>query len=90
MDKTIGVSELRKSIAEKIKEVHEKRSRYIVMQHSKAKAVLLSPEEIETLEIMADRNILQDIRQAKQDIIRGEYSSYEDFFKKKLSGKKEK
>ena len=90
MDKTIGVSELRKSIAAKIKEVHEKRSRYIVMQHSKAKAVLLSPEEIETLEIMADRDILQDIRQAKQDIVRGEYSSYEEFFKKKLPGKQEK
>ncbi|MBU1186961.1 MAG: type II toxin-antitoxin system Phd/YefM family antitoxin [Acidobacteria bacterium] len=90
MDKIIGVSELRKSIAAKIKEVHEKRSRYIVMQHSKAKAVLLSPEEIETLEIMADKDILQDIRRAKEDIVRGEYSTYEDFFKKKLPEKPDK
>ena len=90
MDKTIGVSDLRKSIAEKIKEVHEKRSRYIVMQHSKAKAVLVSPEDIETLEIMADKDILLEIRQAKKDIVRGEFSSYEDFFKKKLPEKQEK
>ena len=87
MDKTIGVSELRKSMASKIKEVHEKRSRYIIMQHSRAKAVLLSPEEIETLEILADKTILEDIRRAKQDITRGKYSSYKDFFKKNLPEK---
>ena len=59
MDKTIGISELRKSMASKIKEVHEKGARYIIMQRSKAKAVLLSPEEIETLEIMADKRVLE-------------------------------
>ena len=33
------------------------------------------------------KELLQDIRQAKQDIVRGDYSSYEDFFKKKLPEK---
>lgn len=89
MDKTIGISELRNSFASKIKEVHEKGSRYIIMQRSKAKAVLLSPEELETLEIMADNEILKDIKEAKEDILKGKFVSYEDFFGKKLSDRSE-
>ncbi|MFO7865559.1 MAG: type II toxin-antitoxin system Phd/YefM family antitoxin [Candidatus Aminicenantes bacterium] len=81
MDKTIGISSLRKSLAKKIQEVHEKGSRYIVLQRSKAKAVLVSPEEIETLEIMADNEILEDIRSAKEDIRKNRYIKYEDYFK---------
>jgi prevent-host-death family protein len=69
MDKTIGISDLRKSISAKVKEVHEDRSRYIIMQRSKAKAVLISPDEIETLEIMADKEILNEIKQAKSEIL---------------------
>jgi prevent-host-death family protein len=82
MDKTIGISELRKFIASKVKEVHEDRSRYIIIQRSKPKAVLVSPEEIESLEIMADREILNEIKQAKEDILKGRVVSYEEFFKK--------
>ncbi|MBN2246240.1 MAG: type II toxin-antitoxin system Phd/YefM family antitoxin [Candidatus Aminicenantes bacterium] len=82
MDKTIGISSLRKSLASKIQEIHEKGSRYIVMQRSKAKAVLVSPEEIETLEIMADKDILEDIKSAKEDIKKGNYVKYEDYFSK--------
>lgn len=89
MDKTIGISELRKSIASKVKEVHEDQSRYIIIQRSKPKAVLISPEEIESLEIMADKDILHEIKQAKEDILKGRYVSYEDFFKKSLPEKPE-
>ena len=68
MDKTIGISELRKSIASIITDVHEKGSRYIVIQHSRAKAVLLSPEELEALEIKTERKNKKEL------------SSYEKFF----------
>ena len=82
MDKTIGISELRRAISSKVKEVHENRSRYIIIQRSKPKAVLISPEEVETLEIMADKEILNEIKQAKEDIQKGRFTSYEEFFKK--------
>jgi prevent-host-death family protein len=82
MDKTIGISELRKAISSKVKEVHENRSRYIIIQRSKPKAVLMSPEEVETLEIMADKEILNEIKQAKEDIQKGRFTSYEEFFQK--------
>jgi len=90
MDKTIGISELRKSISSKVKEVHEDRSRYIIIQRSKPKAVLISPEEIESLEIMADKEALHQIKQAKEDISKGRFVSYEKFFKKELPKKPDK
>jgi len=71
MDKTIGISEFRKSIASIIEEVHERGSRYIIMQHSRAKAVLLSPNEMETLEVKTERTNKKEL------------SSYERFFGKK-------
>ena len=82
MDKTIGISELRRSISSKVKEVHEDRSRYIIIQRSKPKAVLMSAEEVETLEIMADKETLNEIKQAKEDIQKGRFTSYEEIFKK--------
>lgn len=86
MDKIIGISELRNSISSIINKVYQG-SRYIIIQRSKPRAVLLSPEEVETLEVMADRSLLEDIKKAKQDILKGEYTSYEDFFGKKLPEK---
>ena len=83
MDKTIGISELRKTISSKVKEVHEDRSRYIIIQRSKPKAVLMSPEEVETLEIMADKETLNEIKQAKEDIRKGRFVSYKEFLRNK-------
>ena len=83
MDKTIGISELRKTISSKVKEVHEDRSRYIIIQRSKSKAVLMSPEEVETLEIMADKETLNEIKQAKEDIRKDRFVSYEEFLRNK-------
>ena len=86
MDKIIGISELRNSISSIIKKVYQG-SRYIIIQRSKPSAVLLSPEEVETLEVMADKDLLEDIKKAKEDILKGEFTSYEDFFGKKLPDK---
>jgi prevent-host-death family protein len=83
MDKTIGISELRKTISSKVREVHEDRSRYIIIQRSKPKAVLMSPEEVETLEIMADKETLNEIKRAKADIRKGRVVSYEEFLRSK-------
>ena len=83
MDKTIGISELRRSIASIIKEVHEKRSRYIILQHSQAKAVLLSPDEMEALEVKTEKILHGEVKSPVEDKIGKEISSYEKFFGKK-------
>jgi len=86
MDKIVGISEFRKSIASIINEVF-KGSKYIIMQRSKPKAVIMSPEEVETLEVMADRELLEDIKSAKQEMLNRDFATYEEFFGKKLPDK---
>ena len=41
-------------------------------------------EEFETLEIMADKQLLKEIKEAKEDIKAGRYKTYEDYFKENL------
>ena len=83
MDKIVGISEFRKSMAAIINEVF-KGSKYIIMQRSKPKAVIMSPMDVETLEVMADKELLEDIKSAKREILNRDFVSYEEFFGKKL------
>jgi prevent-host-death family protein len=87
MDKVVGISKLRNSLASIIKDV-SKGAHYIIVQRSKAKAIILSPEEVETLEVLADRKLLEEILEAKQDILEGRFTTYEEFFGKKLPEKR--
>ena len=82
MDKVVGVVAIRKNLR-KIVESASKGSRYIITSRSQPKAVLVSVEELETLEIMADHALLDEIRQAKADIKTGRYVTYERYFGKK-------
>ncbi len=82
VDKVVGVLAVRNNL-KKIVEEAAKGSRYIITSRSQPKAVLVSVEELETLEIMADRALLDEIRQAKADIKAGRYVAYEDYFGKK-------
>jgi prevent-host-death family protein len=83
MDKVVGVVDTRTHLPRILKEV-TKGSRYIITQRSKAKAVLVGLEEFETLEIMADKQLLKEIKEAKEDIKAGRYKTYEDIFKESL------
>jgi prevent-host-death family protein len=84
MVKTIGISDLRKDISAKVKEVHEKHTRYIIVQRSSPKAVLLSLEELEALEGMTGRKRRKETARPGEDTDSGQEVSYEDFFLKKL------
>ncbi|MGQ0571734.1 MAG: type II toxin-antitoxin system Phd/YefM family antitoxin [Armatimonadota bacterium] len=82
MDKVVGVVAVRNRLRE-IVEGASKGSRYIITSRSQPKAVLLSVEELETLEIMADPALLDEIRRAKEDIKAGRYVPYEHFIAKR-------
>ncbi len=82
MDKVVGVVAIRNNLR-KIVESASKGSRYIITSRSQPKAVLVSVEELETLEIMADHALLDEIRQAKDDIKAGRYVAYEQYFGKR-------
>lgn len=79
MDKVVGVVAVRSNLRE-ILENTSKGSRYIITSRSQPMAVLVSVEEMETLEIMADHDLLEEIRQAKEDIKAGRYVPYEQYF----------
>lgn len=82
MDKVVGVMAIRNNLR-KIVESASRGARYIITSRSQPKAVLVSVEELETLEIMADRALLSEIRQAKDDIKAGRYVAYEHYFGKR-------
>ena len=82
MDKVIGFVDIRSNL-KKILEETAKGSRYIITSRSKPKAALVNLEELETLEILADKELLKEIIEAKEDIKAGRYTTFEDFFKKK-------
>lgn len=82
MDKIIGVVDARSHLKQILDNVG-KGVRYIVTSRSKPKAALVCLEELETLEIMADRELMREILEAKEDIKAGRYTTFEEYFKEK-------
>ena len=83
MDKIIGVVDTRTHLRQILKKVSNGK-RFIITQRSKARAALISLDELETLEIMADKKLLREIIEAKEDIKSGNYITYEKYFKEKI------
>ena len=82
MDKIIGVSETRSQLPFILKNIAGG-MRYIITQRSHVRAVLISPEDIESLEVAADRDLLDDLRAAQTDIRNGRYEKAKSYFTKK-------
>lgn len=80
MDKIIGVVDARSHLKSILDNVSQG-VRYIVTSRSKPKAALVSLEELETLEVMADKELMREILEAKEDIKAGRYTTFEDYFK---------
>lgn len=80
MDKVIGVVDARSNLKRILEEI-TKGARYIITSRSKPKAALVSLEELETLEIMADKELMREILEAKEDIKAGRYVTFEEYFK---------
>ncbi len=59
----------------------KKRRRVVITRYGSASAVLMSPEEVETLEIMADRNLLTSLLKAEEDERAGRLLRHEELFK---------
>lgn len=82
MDKVIGVVDARSNL-KKILDDTSKGLRYIITSRSKPKAALISLEELETLEVMADKALMREILEAKEDIKAGRYVTFEEYFGEK-------
>ena len=80
MDYIVPISEARGKLPELIKKIAHFGKHLIITRNGRAEAVMLSPEELETLEIMADKNMLDSIKRAKKDIREGRLSTFEEVF----------
>lgn len=76
---TFSVTEARSKIFDLVKKTATG-ARFFLTERGKAKAVLMSADEFdswqETLEIMSDSELMQDIQEAKKDIKSGAYQNY--------------
>ncbi len=81
MDYIVPVSEARGKLPALIKKTSQTGKRLIITRNGRAAAVLLSPEELETLEIKADRKLLNAILRAEEDIQKKRLFSHGEVFK---------
>lgn len=81
MDYIMPISEIRGKLPEMIEKISKIGKHLIITKNGRPAAVLLSPEELETLEIQADQKMLQAILRAEEDIRDNKLYLHEDIFK---------
>jgi prevent-host-death family protein len=83
---TIAISELRANLPSLINRVSEKLDRLVITVSGKPKAVVISPEELESLEetaeILATPGALKAIKKSQKQIREGKSITLEEFEKK--------
>lgn len=81
MDYIMPISEVRGKLPELIKKISQVGKHLIITRNGKAEAVMLSPEELETLEIKTDQQLLRSILRAEEDAKLGKLHAHKDIFK---------
>ncbi len=81
MDYIVPISEARGKLPELLKKIASLGKRLIITRNGKAEAVMISPEELETLEIKADQKLLRSIIRAEEDIKQNRLYPHKDMFK---------
>lgn len=79
---TISATKARTNLYDLIDEVSKTGKRIGITKRGETKAVLMSVEEVEsweeTNEILADKKLMRDIKQAEKDIAEGRFHDWED------------
>jgi len=82
MVKTITLKKLRPGLPEVIKGIDTKLERYIVMKRGRPVAIMLGPDDyeslLETIEILSDKEAVKRIIKAKKEIAENKIISLED------------
>jgi len=80
MEKIAPLSEVRSRLSEIVSGIVGTYKRLVVTRNGKPAAVIISPEELETLEIMADAGLVRSLNRAIEDMNAGRLVSHEDLF----------
>ncbi|MBI4387239.1 MAG: type II toxin-antitoxin system Phd/YefM family antitoxin [Elusimicrobia bacterium] len=82
MTKIAPVSYVRAHLPELVAALGKKRrGRVIITRNGTASAVLMSPEELETIEILADKKLMLSLLKAEEDERALRLVEHEDIFK---------
>jgi antitoxin YefM len=75
MPETIPFTEAKARLSELVDKVAGERERFILTRNGRPEAVLLSPDELdsleETVDILEDRRLLESIRRSRRDAAEG-------------------
>ena len=80
MDYIVPISEARGKLPYLIKKITQMGKHLIITKNGKAEVVMISPEELETLEIKNDQKLLASILRAEEYIQKGDIYSHKDVF----------
>ncbi len=81
MDYIIPISEARGRLPELLDKISHIGKRLIITKNGRPAGVVISPEEMETLEIKCDKGLLRSILRAEEDIKEGKLYSHKEVFK---------
>lgn len=78
----IPASQARSNFYNLIDEVSKTLKRFVITKHGRAKAVVLSPEEVEsweeTIEILSDKKLMKSLKEGEEDIEKGRTHDWEE------------
>ncbi len=79
---TLTVSDARINLYDMLEEVQKYLRRFVITHHGKPQAVLMPIEDLEsweeTLDIMSNKKLMRDIRQAEKDYQAGRFYTLEE------------
>lgn len=81
MDYIAPISEVRGCLPLYIKKMNKSSKHLIITKNGKAEAVVLTPQELETLEVKADRALMMSLLRAVEDLKSGKIFSHDEVFK---------
>lgn len=83
---TLTVSDARTNLYDMMEEVRKYLRRFVITHHGKPQAVLMPVEDLEsweeTLDILSNKKLMRDIRQADKDIKAGRVYTLDEVEKK--------
>ncbi len=81
MDIIKPVSEVRQNLPALLKRINREGKHLVITKNGRPTAVMITPEELETLEIMADKELMEKIERGAEDIKNGRFRTFEEVFK---------
>ncbi|MFH1023872.1 MAG: type II toxin-antitoxin system Phd/YefM family antitoxin [Planctomycetota bacterium] len=84
METIMPMTEFRADMYGVVRKVRKDRRHVILTKNGRPEAVVMSPEELETLEILADRNLMRQVARAEKDLVEkaaGRFVRHEDIFR---------